>query len=293
MTERWDARTALPNDRPLSDSEIAVVVAQAILHDRLNPGQNQPFQPHVISLLAHLGVPDGGTHDRAWRQKFFEVNRNPDLNFRLAEYCWRLVGLGYLVPQLSGDWGAFYPTERGREFLEQLDPVALTHEGLDAKLGALGIGPNDLPRKYARLAQECFLAGHYESAIVMLGAASEALVDELANALTLASSTAMLGLRARPRRATARQDIDWISEALTLHKKQIQMALRAKGADEDWIDTLNNVLAGTGQAIRLTRNEFGHPTGITADQTDALQLLVLFPRFAEGCKRATDALAKL
>jgi YD repeat-containing protein len=62
------------------------------------------------------------------------------------------------------------------------------------------------------------------------------------------------------------------------------------GVDASWIEVLADVLSGTGQAIRLTRNELGHPTGVTVRQDDALQLMVLFPRLAEVTLRAVDAL---
>lgn len=283
-----------PDDRPLSDPEIALAVARAILDDRQNPGQNLPFQPHTLGLLARLGVSQRTREEQAWRQKFIESNREPSLDFRMAEYCWRLVGLGYLVPRMGGDWGQFEPTARGRRFLSDLDPAALTPGGLDQKLAGLGYAPEDLPRQYAGQAQDCFLAGHYEAAVVMLGVASESLVNTLGDSLSRVRPSVMPSLKARPSRSTARQDIEWLTEALaTQHRRELTTALTSKGADPSSIETLRDLLTGTCQAIRLTRNEYGHPTGFTATQDDALPLLVLLPRFAEACFKATSALAVL
>lgn len=290
MATRFDPVNALPSDRPLSDAELAIALAQAILHDQLNPGRGLPFQP--AEFLARLGVREGSA-DVAWKRGFAQANPAPELTFRLAAYCWRLVGLGYLVPELAGDWGLFHPTARGRLFLENLDPVALTPGGLDAKLAAIGLEPDDLPRQYARLAQNSFLAGHYESSIVMLGVATESLMLELATAVAAVQSSVAPPLRPRPTPHTARQDVAWVTEAMKAHRKHFRLALRDKGLDDEWIETLIDLIDGTAQAIRLTRNELGHPTGITAEQSDALQLVVLFPRFAEVSIRATSALNKL
>ena len=281
----------LPNDRPLSDAEIAIAVSQAMLDNRLNPGSNQPFQATGIELLAWLGIPDRSTPDpQAWRQRFFKVNPGQDLDKRLAEYCWRLVGLGFLVPQLAGTWGAFHLTERGRAFLQGFDASVLTAGGLDARLADIGFSPTDLPRQYARLAQGCFLAGHYEASTVMLGVATEALVLSLADALATVRVSFAPTLRARPGRWTAAQTLSWLIEALESHRRELQVAAQAKGVSHDWIEELRSVLRGTGQAIRLTRNDMGHPTGISTSQEDALQLFVLFPRLAKACTEATTAL---
>jgi hypothetical protein len=281
----------LPNDRPLTDAEIAIAVSQAILNDRQNPGSNLPLQATATELLARLGIPDRSTPDpQAWRQRFFKVNPRQDLDFRLAEYCWRLVGLGFLVPQLAGEWGAFHLTKRGRAFFQGFDSSALTEGGLDARLGDIGFSPTDLPRQYARLGHECFFAGHYEASTVMLGVATEALVLGLADALAAVQRSFAPTLRARAGRSTAAQTLSWLIEAVESHRGELQTAARTKGVSQDWIEQLRSLLPGTGQAIRLTRNDVGHPTGISVSQEDALQLFVLFPRLAKACTEAIAAL---
>ncbi len=195
MFEEWDPIASLPTDRPISDFELAVAVAHAILKDRFNPQlQDDPFQPSREFLVNRLGVTENNQRGRAWRGPFLQAN--PQLDFRLAEHCWRLVGLGYLVPVHS--FGQFLPTQRGREFLQTMDPTAITAGGLDGSLAALGFGPDELPRLYARLAQNSLLAGHYEAAIVMLGVACEALIDELAGLLEFVQPEVLPTLRARP-----------------------------------------------------------------------------------------------
>jgi hypothetical protein len=277
----------LRSDRPLSDAELALAVADAILNDRQNPGHDLPFQVHTLGLLARLGIDQHGEAGR----RFLEANRASDLELRMAEYCWRLVGLGFLLPRMGGQSEIFRPTKRGREFLATLDATALTPGGLDGKLDAMGFGQNDLPRQYARLGQDCFLAGHYESSLVMLGVANEALILSLADALSTVQPRVMPTNRVRPAPASARQELGWVTDTLTTHRAQIRKALVSAGRDDAWVEPLKDLLSSTGQSIRLTRNDYGHPTGITATQDDALPLLTAFPRFAELCVRATAELA--
>lgn len=66
--------------------------------------------------------------------------------------------------------------------------------------------------------------------------------------------------------------------------------MSADGKETRWIEPLVSLLAGAGQALRMSRNDMGHPTGVRAGQEDALQLLTIFPRFAEACVEALAAL---
>src|SRR5262245_21367989 len=124
----------LPNDHRLTDDELAVAAAQALLHDVPNSqAPLTPFQPMWTSLLHRLGLPGRGVDERDWRNKFAAANEVNALNFRLEEFCWRLVGLGFVVPQNSAT--TFMPTERGRVYLQSFDATLLTAGSFDQKLG--------------------------------------------------------------------------------------------------------------------------------------------------------------
>ncbi|MPZ50060.1 MAG: hypothetical protein GEU75_12320 [Dehalococcoidia bacterium] len=269
----------IPVDRPLQDEELQLLVADAILHDQQNPGSSNPFQANWSVLIARVAWPPRGSNESDLRNKFYQVNK--ELDFRLREYCWQLVGLGFLVPINSVE--QFRPTTRGMEFLETLDPTALTAGALDRVMTAFGYAADDPPRQYARLAQDCLLAGHKESSVVMLGVAAEALVRELAEALSDGRQSLGLTMKELKRTSNARDNLRWLKECLDAHGSELKRGLLAKGSNDRWVEPLAEVLDGTGQAIRQTRNDLGHPTGVTVSREQALQLLSLFPRFARYC----------
>lgn len=267
----------LPNDRPLTDDEVSFAVAEAILHGKLNPGMNLPFAP--MNLLEELFGVSGASASGVTR------TLNPNLDFRVAECCWRWVGLGFLVPRTGGsnEYGTFQATERGRQFLASFDAAALTVGGLDRRLSESGFAVSEPARFYARLGQDCFLAGHYEASIVMLGAGTESLIDSLVDAVAANVIPGSPPLAKRGVRPSAVQNLTWLAANLTARRGEWTKALTAVGRGSDWLEPLGNLLAGAGQAIRLTRNEFGHPTGIAAGQADALQIVMVYPRFASLC----------
>jgi hypothetical protein len=262
----------LPVDRRIEDDELAAAVAEAIFNDRLNSGAGLPFQ--IGELLPRLG-----RRDSSFQHRFFSANGGREaLDRRVAEYCWRLVVLGFLVPEGT----AFAVTEQGRRFLaERADDgrVVLTSNGLVRRLGERCPKLDPVTSRYAGLAQECFLAAHYHASAVLLGVASEATLERLATCLERVLSR--LRTHHRRRRDTAASTLDWLEDILRSRRKEIKKLLDIAGADSRWVDDISRLL-GTGTAIRLTRNEAGHPTDAVIDRDDALGLFVLFPRMAEA-----------
>ena len=241
----------------------------------------------VETFAGKLGI--GGRQGDRKDYELFNV-ANPGLADRMEEHCWRLVGLGFLVP--TRGISLFRPTARGAIYLETLDLAAVVRGGVDEAMDRLGFAFDDLPRFYARLAQGCFLDGHNEAAIVMLGAAVEGLVRDVTDSLSKLAPAIMPNLRKRGSRPTASANLRWLRDALEEHGKEIEKAMAARGAPQDWIHALRSVLP-IGEAIRLTRNDYGHPTmGVAAATRDeTLQFFVVFPRFARACVEATNAMS--
>lgn len=232
----------VPFSRALTDPELSIFLAKAILDPQISQTLNLPFQP-------------------------------PEFAARLLG-----TGLGYMVPRMTGEWGSFVVTDSGRAFLSNFDDSLLTDGGLDRRLAEIGFVASSTSRIYGRLAQGCFLAGHYETAIVMIKAAAEGLSRDLASALDAVIQHPLP--RWRGDSATARQTLTWLTELLTTHRKPLRRQFEGANRDGDWIEPMANAIAGTGEAIRMSRNEFGHPTGLVANQEDSLQLMTLFPIFA-------------
>lgn len=278
------AMIELPADRPLEDDELVPLVAEAIINSRFNPGQDLPFQ--VVELLPRLGH---GTSD--FRGKFLAANGGARVfNLRVAQLCWRLVTLGILFPQ---GWEMFAVTDSGREFLaENADDaqVVLTSRGLARRLEDRCPNLDAVTSRYAELAQDCFLAGHYHASAVLLGVASEAALQRLAD--STARVLPKLGISSIQRGDSAASTLDWLEEIFRSHKRELKKGLDAAAADSRWVHDLHRLL-GPGTAIRLTRNEAGHPSDAVIDRSDAFRLFVLFPQMAEATFVTAHALDKI
>lgn len=273
----------LPVDRALEEHELVAAVSEAIVNDRLNPRGDLPFQ--VGELLPRLGHRDTDVGP------FLSANGGHEaLNKRVAQFCWRLVSLGFLVPQGSSGWGTFAVTELGRQFLaDNADDarVVLTSRGLVQRLSQRCPGLDAATSRYAGLAQDCFLAGHYHASAVLLGVASEAALQRLAE--SVARVLSRLGLTVPRRGDSAASTLDWLENTFRSHKKDIKKAIDMAAADSRWVEDLPRLL-GPGTAIRLTRNEAGHPNDSAIDRDDAFRLFVLFPRMAEATFVTANAL---
>jgi hypothetical protein len=127
----------------------------------------------------------------------------------------------------------------------------------------------------------------------MLGVANEALFVELAAALSATLLRVAPNAKQHAPQWNARQTLVWIKESVEKERESLRGALRTADQDVSWLETLRDLIDGTSQVIRLTRNDFGHPNGLVARQDDVLQLLTLFPRFAQVCHSAGQALHQI
>ncbi len=270
-------RFELPTDRPATEDEIAGAVSFAIL----NPGGYQPdFQ--IGEFLPKLGP--ATDQDRG---RILQVNGGKeDLDTRVASFCWRLVTLGLLIPKTAS---SFHLTGEGRDFLKmQADDAAvvLSRSGLARRLAERCPGLDPVTARYAALAQDCFLSGHYHSAAVMLGVATESAMRVLSDVCGAALSSK--GINVGRRTDTASGVLDWLQKVFRDQKQTLKDLLQDSGASK-WLDDIPRLLGG-GNAIRLTRNEAGHPTDSAVSRDDAFGLMVLFPRIAEGAFEVIDGL---
>jgi hypothetical protein len=136
------------------------------------------------------------------------------------------------------------------------DDLIPTVEGQLVKaLGQRCPGIDEITLSYAGRAQECFLAAHYEASVLLLGAASEAALIRLANSLNACRVNLSIP---SIREATVVRRLDQLETVFRQHGESIKQALVAARLEAKWVDDVPRSLTGAN-AIRLTRNDAGHP----------------------------------
>jgi hypothetical protein len=278
-----EARPPIHLDRPLEDDELAALLASVLLDPIMNPHLDWlavgEFAPKAM-WAQNAPSPEQG--------KFVEANGGSQaLGQRVNELCWEWVRAGLLVPEREYQ---FRLSERGREILADVEAEGrvLDRTWFGERLSAIEGPLAAVVTGYAAEAHEAMLAGLYRSAAVMIGVASEALVFALADELRVRRSR--FTLSSLPQRASALQTLDWEARAFRERGGLIKGELIAVGASARWIDELPGLLA-EGNAIRLLRNESGHPTGEDVVRRQAIGLFVLFPLVAQAVSVTTSALA--
>ncbi|MBI5948561.1 MAG: hypothetical protein HY875_10530 [Chloroflexi bacterium] len=262
----------IPLDRPLTDDEWAAAVVWTLLYPRFNPRQDWLSLGEFLPKL--LGM------DSAPQTAFNAANGGEDaVRTRVNEQCWRWAILGLLVP--VGEQ-RFALTSAGRQVLgEQWDEsaIVLSPGGLAARLGALRPPPDESVLFYADQAQQCFVAGLYHPAAVLIGIASEAALIPLFDALAALALPLTLN-KAKSR--TARERVEWLRESFRDRASAITNHLVAQSQSGRWVDDLDGLLLGEADAVRLIRNDAGHPTPARLDRATVMTLLAVFPVLVEA-----------
>ena len=266
----------IPTNRALTEEELASTVARAIVDPQFNPGMGHAFAANAHYYLdALLGQQEAGL----LRGSIFAANGNDaELTFRISELCWRLVFHGLLLPEGGRSVGEFRPTARGLEYLQGAEEdalLSLTTGWLVSTLQERCPEIGEIALAYAGLSHESFLTAHYEASVVLLGAASESMLHRLADAMN--AKRTHLGTPEISDRNAYRRLVD-LGAVLRDHRGAVKAAT---GEHAGWVDDLPALLEGAN-AIRVTRNDAGHPRRLIARHQEARGLLTLFPQLAEG-----------
>lgn len=268
----------LPTDRPMSENELEIAVAEAIVNDRLNPRLDTPFGTSSESLLSRLGIHYHGDYIA----KFTTANGSgAHVEMAIRVLCWRWVVAGLLVPAGSG---SFSPTPLGRNQLRAVAAgaeVAFTADGAARAVLERCPEASELVLAYVRSAQRCFDVAQHEAALVMLGAATELLVQALADALNAACSFCQLTPSKAIEATTAMRRLDGVVSTFASHSRPLKTAVVAAGGTGAWFSDLPLLLT-TANAIRLTRNDAGHPIRLIGRRDEAFAMLTSFPHLAEA-----------
>jgi hypothetical protein len=241
-------------------------------------------------------------HDKNWKSLHDEWTgfagnyiefEHPQLRSRFSflanEVMWQLLVQGVIAPGLNSrdlnlPW--FHITEYGKQCLEAGDFVPQDPNGyLERLQHQVGEPLDDTVVTYVRESLLTFLGGHYLSATVMLGVASERCVDLLiesySSAIVDASRKASFEKKIKSAGRSVKRRFDAIREELLRPTLTLPAELR---------DALDIQMSGIFTLIRYSRNDAGHPTGRIIDRDTAHANLLLLPQY---CKRIYGLMAYL
>lgn len=262
-----------------SDELLLAVIADAALNPRENA--NEGLAANLAYLMLRIGLPQA---DAQFLNRVGDPNGGlSELDRRINEQFWRLVLRGVLVP----DGGRFVVTEAGGDALADIESdarVALVADGLRRALEDRCPAIDPVALRYAELAQDCFFSGHHEGSVMLLGAASEIAVTDLIDALNEKASP--IGI-AEMATGNARERLEALRETIARDRTRLKAAIVGAGGEGKWLGDLPGLLDGAN-AIRLTRNDTGHPSRDLPRRYEAHGALVAFPHLAEALVRTTE-----
>jgi hypothetical protein len=228
---------------------------------RQRPQQFVNFQHYVGVVLAERGFPVEGGYQPTIRR---EDQR------RFLEILFQFINQGVLVQAVDANnagWPWLDLTEWGEQYVQGDGPDAYDPEGYLAALER-DAPLDEIERRYLAQASAAFRADLPDAGAVMLGAASEHLLLELAIGIEKADAAA----------TKIRKAID--GPALRL-LREVQRYLEPKRAQlpRALNESLDTTFGGVASVIRASRNDGGHPALPTVDRDDLYVLLRLFPSY--------------
>lgn len=232
------------------------------------------------------------SEDLAGPQPYFKIAiespRAPsyDIAIVLNEGFQLLVALGYVVARptntggLNWNWVTVTPT--GREWAAGGEPVPEDQSGYLAAFDELNPEANPMLRQYVAEAVAVYDRRAFFAAAVMLGAASEAALYELADAArdSMRGCSEARGLASAIERHRAGEVLGRILNAIEEARRPSTDPMPYpvhEGADRH----LGSLL----EAIRRQRNDAGHPTAAAATPAGIRLGLSAFPA---ACRKACD-----
>jgi hypothetical protein len=185
-------------------------------------------------------------------------------------------------------WGAdlnnpsppfFHFTDKGARSLERIDRDPGNPAGYLRHLAVVA-SINPVSESYLGEGLECFVAGHYKAAAVMVGCAAESLVLDLRDKLV--TRLRDVGKPVPPKMSDwqIKSVLDAMSGVFESSKGQFTRELR-ESFDSRW--------RAFAHQIRTTRNDAGHPTSVdSVKEADVHAAFLVFPSLAELAKNLDE-----
>lgn len=191
-----------------------------------------------------------------------------DLRF-FREALWELIAQGVMVPGMNAD-NEHLPWLSVTEYGERvLADVESSPHDVDAFLQSLADRAplDDVDARFLRQALLGFRSGLWDASAVMLGAASEHLVEILVERLAEHDEAMAKKLKALANKPA----LVWLKTAddyLKANRKRLPQVVR---------ENLDTIFTGLAAAIRVARNDAGHPSvGEPVDRDRAYANLELY-----------------
>jgi hypothetical protein len=202
----------------------------------------------------------------------------------IHEVLWDLIVQRVLtIRDLGGHgWDALALTDYGRGVIREQRWSPYDPDGYARELHEQAPALASLCQLYAEEALQCFRTGCYLAAVVMLGAASEGIVNELFRRFVNALKAG--GIPEAPSVEGKIEKEQSVYRRYEVFRKHFDSLVMPKLPSE-LSDDLNLQFDGVFNLIRFYRNDAGHPTGTRIERMSAFTSLVLF---VPHCKRVED-----
>ncbi|MBM3944020.1 MAG: hypothetical protein FJ317_00820 [SAR202 cluster bacterium] len=220
-----------------------------------------------------------GVEDLAKARKHLANDKSlsPDERQYVVHAIWELVIEGVLVPNhVNGEngWPFVSFTEHGKKVISGKKPIPYDPTGYLGQFSTSAHNLDSIAKFYVEEALECFLSNRHTASVLMLGTASERLLDLLLDAFTksLKSTTEQNNLTKATQNKLLRMRYFELKKRIEPKKSQLLPNLG---------QALDTYLGGVFEIIRQDRNEAGHPTGRQMSRDEAYAYLLLFPHYCE------------
>jgi hypothetical protein len=200
------------------------------------------------------------------------------------EVIWDLIVQRVLTVEAKGSYQWYFVrlTDFGQEVVKEQRWSPCDPDGYIGELRKQAPALASLCQMYAEESLQCFRSGCNLATVVMLGAASEGIVDELFRRFVAA-----LKACGAPEAPSVERNIhkeQSVYRKYEVFRKHFDSLARPKVPPELG-DDLDLQFDGVFNLIRFYRNDAGHPTGTRIERMSAFTSLVLFVPY---CKRVED-----
>jgi hypothetical protein len=242
------------------------VIRSLIVNSRFANSPNFQFD-HIVDQVASAALAKKLIAKRP------ELNTLERFRAKVCDCVWGLIVEGVFAP------GHQHPylrvTEYGEKCLEKGELLPHDQNGYLTRLKSACPSIDDVVVMYLAEALGTFRTGNYLATAVMVGVASEQVLNLLADAVRDALSTPekQEKFKREMSKFRAKQKHDAIIARLNSSATALPSGLRE--------DLELHLQASYNAIIRPTRNDVGHPTGRRLDRAEANVLLMLFPKYCE------------